>query len=306
MPTPSSPSTPQRRPADGRAPGRVPDTGVEGGPADVALDYVRANLAAFGLTGTDLDDLVLVRRVTSVDGLQRLFWQQRAHGVPALGSGLRANVTADGRLINIAGSPVSGISGTPVAARLTAGQARVAALAVRGWRRYPRSRVPAGRPLHHDIRGRRQRRTRRPRRCAQRPRWETTVKVDGSHTYRVVVDAASGRTLLRRNLVQSAAASASTGTTRAHPGGTRSLVQIPPEWVTSTTALTGPNVHAFADVNDNDVADAGEETPPSTPPDIWSYGLTTFPDNIGGGPTGACTADFPCTWDPGTTSPPRR
>ena len=33
-------------------------------------------------------------------------------------------------------------------------------------------------------------------------------------------------------------------------------------------------------------------------PTSGSYGLTTFPDNIGGGPTGACTADFPCTWDP--------
>ena len=102
-----------------------------------------------------------------------------------------------------------------------------------------------------------------------------------------------------RNLTQSAA---SERIHRYYPGapqgGTRSLVQIPPEWVTSTTALTGPNVHAFADLNDNDVADAGEETAPSTPPDIWSYGLTTFPDNIGGGPTGACTADFPCTWDP--------
>ena len=43
-------------------------------------------------------------------GSQRLFWQQRADGVPALDSGLRANLTADGRLINIAGSPVSGIA----------------------------------------------------------------------------------------------------------------------------------------------------------------------------------------------------
>ena len=70
--------------------------------------------------------------MTSGDGLLRLFWQQRAGGVPALGSGLRANFTADGRLINLAGSPVSGISSVPVAARLTAGQARVAAYAGAG------------------------------------------------------------------------------------------------------------------------------------------------------------------------------
>ncbi len=52
---------------------------------------------------------MLVRRVDSGDGLLRLFWQQRVDGVPALGSGLRANFTADGRLINLAGSPVSGV-----------------------------------------------------------------------------------------------------------------------------------------------------------------------------------------------------
>ena len=118
--------------------------------ADIALGYVRANRAAFGLSEADIDNLVLVRRVTSVGGLQRLFWQQRAvGGVPALDSGLRANVTADGRLVNVAGSPVSGVAAVQPAARLTSSQARVAALRGAVLRRSRRRREPAttsGRP----------------------------------------------------------------------------------------------------------------------------------------------------------------
>ena len=97
-------------------------------PARVALGFVRRYRAAFGLTRADIDGLVLVRRIRSGEGLQRLFWQQRADGVPALDSGLRANLTADGRLINLAGSPVSGIAALRVAPTVTGAQARAVAL----------------------------------------------------------------------------------------------------------------------------------------------------------------------------------
>ncbi len=268
-------------------------------PADIALGYVRANRAAFGLSAADLANLVLVRRVTSVGGLQRLFWQQRVRGVPALDSGLRANVTKNGRLINIAGSPVSGLQSVRVTPRLTAGQARVAALGGVGVAAKPSVARPTADARSSTafasgdsaalgvLAGARNSLV-----------WDTTVKVDTAHTYRVVVDATTGRTLLRRNLTQHASARIHRYYPGAPEGGTRDLVSIPSGWVTSTTALTGPNVHAFADLNDNDVADAGEETPPSTPPDVWNYALTTFADTIGGGPAGACTAGFPCTWDP--------
>ncbi|MDX6377521.1 MAG: extracellular elastinolytic metalloproteinase, partial [Gaiellaceae bacterium] len=268
--------------------------------AAVALGYVRANRAAFGLTAADIDGLVLVRRVTTVGGLQRLFWQQRVQGIPALDSGLRANVTADGRLVNVAGSPVSGVSSVRVTPRLSAAQARAAALAGVGVSARPSVARPTGDTRSTTkfssgdsaalgvLAG-----------ATKRLVWDTTVKVDASHTYRAVVDAATGRTLLRRNLVQHIASE------RVHfnypgaaDGGARNLVHIPPQWVASTTALTGPNVHAFADLNDNDIADAGEETPPSTPPDIWNFPLITETDHLGGGPAGACTATFICTWDP--------
>lgn len=127
-------------------------------------------------------------------------------GVPAPDSGLRANLTADGRLINIAGSPVYGLQGVRVAPRLSAGQARVAALGGVGVAAKPTVAGPGADARSSTsfaggdkaalvvLAGARSALV-----------WDTTIMVDGAHTYRVVVDAATGRTLLRRNLTQHAA-----------------------------------------------------------------------------------------------------
>ena len=246
-------------------------------PAAVALGYVRANRAAFGLTAADVDGLVLVKRVVSGDGLQRLFWQQRVDGVPALDGGLRANMTADGRLINIAGSPVSGLQSLQVAPLLTAGEARVAALGGVGAAARPSLAQPRAdarstttfasgdRVALGVLAG-----------AGNRLAWDTTVTVDSTHRYRVVVDAATGRTLLRRNLVQHATANIHRNYPGATHGGSQEpLVPFEAGWIApGATTLTGPNVHAFADLVDNDVAGAGEEIAPTTA-ETWNFSLLT-------------------------------
>ncbi len=266
--------------------------------AAIALGYVRANRAAFGLMTADIDNLVLVRRVTSVGGLQRLFWQQRsADGAPALDSGLRANVTADGRLINIAGSPVSGVGSARTAARLTAGQARVAALDGLGVAALPsvaRSRGDLRSPTTFangdraalGVSG-----------VTKQPVWDTTVTVDGTHVYRVIVDAATGQTLMRRNLVQSAAALVHRNYPGAPVGGTQTSITMPSSWIApGATRLIGPNVHSFADLTDDNVAAAGDEIAPSAT-DTWSFPISTLPSNSGSAPPTACVAPYLCTWD---------
>ena len=85
-------------PASSAAPGEAP-------PARVALGYVRSHAAAFGLEAADLETLVLTRQYRSESGMTHLQWAQTYRGIPAFDHGLRANVTADGRLINIGGSP---------------------------------------------------------------------------------------------------------------------------------------------------------------------------------------------------------
>ncbi len=254
--------------------------------ADIALGYVRANRAAFGLAMGDIDNLVLVRRVTTVGGLQRLFWQQRAAGgAPALDSGLRANVTADGRLVNVAGSPVPGVGAVQTPARLNAGQARMSALDSLGAVAVPSVARPRGDVRSTTTFANGDRAALGVSSATRRAAWDTIVKIDGSHTYRVIVDATTGETLLRRNIVQSANATVFRNFPGAALGGVATTVSLDPWLAPGASTLNGPNVHAFADVNDDDFAAVSEETPISG--GNFTYAMTPF---------GACT--FTCTWDP--------
>jgi extracellular elastinolytic metalloproteinase len=273
-------------------------------PARTAIGFVRANRLAFGLTSADVDALVLVKRVRSGDGLQRLFWQQRAGGVPALDSGLRANFTADGSLINLAGSPVSGIQELVTTPRLNGAQARAAAFSGVG------ARVrPALARARHDARatttfaGGDRAALGILAGATNRLVWDTIIRPDATHAYRVAVDARSGRTLLRRNLTANAQATVHRNYPGAPgPGGTEAITPLRvPQWIAGTAqTLSGPNAHVFADLNDNDLPDVGDEIGPSGANADFSYAFTPFGLTIlPNAPAGACTT-FPCSWDPHT------
>ena len=75
-------------------------------PASIALDYVNQNASALGLDAKTVAGLELARDYVDVDGGHHLFFVQKANGIPVFGNGLKANVTSDGRLINVLGSPV--------------------------------------------------------------------------------------------------------------------------------------------------------------------------------------------------------
>jgi extracellular elastinolytic metalloproteinase len=77
-----------------------------GPPAGIALSYVRSHLPAFGLTARDLAQLHLTKDYVDILGTHHLVWEQRVGGIPMFDNGLRANVTKDGRLINVLGSPI--------------------------------------------------------------------------------------------------------------------------------------------------------------------------------------------------------
>ena len=85
-------------------------TGRSARPAKaVAIGYVRSNLTAFGLTKADLKTFRLRQDYVDIAGVHHISWTQAKHGVPVFHNGLRANVTSDGRLVNITGSPVHAI-----------------------------------------------------------------------------------------------------------------------------------------------------------------------------------------------------
>jgi extracellular elastinolytic metalloproteinase len=268
--------------------------------ADVALGFVRANLDAFGLTAADVDNLVLVRRTATVGGIQRLFWQQRARGVPSLDSGLRANVAADGRLINVVGSPSRGVRSATVAPRISPTQARAAALRAVG------TRVAAV-PARRSFDARATTVFANGDRAAlgvlaaagNRVAWETVVRADDGRTYRAVVDAASGETLFRRTLTQNATARVHRNFPGAAAGGTRDIVTFPADWIApGAMTLTGPYAHAFADLNDSQAADGGEEAAPLIP-DVWDFGLFIDLTQTGDADGTALCGVFICTWNAG-------
>ena len=108
-------------------------TGPSAGAAKaVAMDYVRANLAAFGLSQSDLRTFHLRSDYVDIIGTHHLSWVQRVGGVQAFPNGLKANVTREGRLINVSGSPASGLSLPTASARLDATAAIAAARSAAG------------------------------------------------------------------------------------------------------------------------------------------------------------------------------
>jgi hypothetical protein len=173
-------------------------------PGRIALDYVRARLAAFGLTRSDLQTLRLRRDYVDVLGTHHLSWIQRAGGIAVFGSGLSASVTADGRLVNVTGSPVHGLAAPEEAVRLDRAEAIAAARAAAG-SAAPTATDSAERVLFPTARD-------------VRAAWRTITRISDSETNLSIVDAATGEILWRANLT----AADSVGTGQAveyYPGG---------------------------------------------------------------------------------------
>ena len=70
-------------------------------PERIVRDYLTAHADLYGNT----ESLRLVRSYTSRDRVRKLIFEQRAGGVPVLDGELVANVTTDGRLVNVLGAP---------------------------------------------------------------------------------------------------------------------------------------------------------------------------------------------------------
>src|SRR4051812_38645384 len=99
-----------------------------GGPDKIALGFVRANSAAFGLDAGDLARLAVAQRYTTKRGLTHIDFVQRYRGIDAFDNGLRVNLIR-GRLVNVAGSPQPDLAVSSTKPRLSAAMAVGRALA---------------------------------------------------------------------------------------------------------------------------------------------------------------------------------
>ena len=246
---------------------------------NVALGYVRAHADVFGLSATDLSRLVLARDYVDIEGIHHLAFVQMVDGVPLFGNGLEANVTRDGRLINVTGSPVPGLHAP---AALRAGLSVDAAIRVAkkdvGEKQVAPAKGDTGKPvLFHTAGG--------TRRAIQ------TVTMSASRPTLDIIDAETGRVLYRDDLSSDLTGADGTGTPTAgaarsakavshtadqadvfdyYPGapgkaGRPHTVSLNrPGWLPKgSVVLFGNNTHSYSDVNDNNSADSNEEISPA-------------------------------------------
>ncbi|AGL16817.1 M36 family metallopeptidase [Actinoplanes sp. N902-109] len=242
-----------------------------------AVQVARAYLTAHAdLFGVDPAALTLRRDYVDVDGTHHLSFLQRVGSVPVFGNGIRADVARSGALIQMTGSPVRQLPSGLAAAKLTAGQALdTARRNVRETRSTPSDKAQL---------------VAFPTASGVRLGYQTLTMQTG---YLHVVDAQTGRILYRQSITDNEAAPDALvwdNYPGAPAGGKQRPVSLR-KWLSPDAKnLTGASSHVFSDLNDNNVADAGEEVGPSSP-GHFRYPLQEF-----GGPL--CSAQYRCTWDP--------
>ena len=239
----------------------------------IALNYVTTNASALGLTAQGLQALSLRKDYVSIDGTHHLSFVQKINGIPVFGNGLKVNVTKNGQVINVVGSPLANTSVASASPSIVAGEA-IAKARLDAGLSVARVSSDSAQPVYFRTVG------------GTRIAYGTIVGA-GSQMYQSVVDGQSGRVLYRRSLVNSANGLVLDYYPNAPNGGTFHTVDLNQNgWLPAKAhTLTGPNVHEYSDINDNNQPDGGEPTLPG------SYPMVTFSP-------AACVAGFPCTWDP--------
>ena len=256
-------------------------------PATIALDYVRAHPRTFELDDNDLAGLRLRRAYRSGGGDVHLQWEQLYRGIPVFGPGLRANVASDGRLINVGAGALPDPGASSIEPRLSALDALLAAARAAG------APLAPGHPGAPQGNERATTFTSGDRASltlfgGDRLAWRVLLRSDPTHVYDAVVDADSGESLYRVNLVKEAADDASVF--QNYPGATAGGVQVTRSltpWLSepARTRLFGQNAWVYGDPTDDDDGVGtdpgpapGDEIPPgagAVPDDEWTYPQTT-------------------------------
>jgi len=281
-------------------------------PAQIALDYVRAHRDVFELTDDDIAALGTPTDVVSSGGTHHLRWTQSHDGVPVTGAGLRAHVSADGRLLAVQGSPLPDTS-------VATTSPRVSAAAALGRVRRDGGAGGAAPAVTRSFTGP-QRATRFsddstarlvvfPTPSGNRLAWSVVSDLAVDRYYAYLIDATTGAVLKRSNLVRHAAASGhgrvwsyapSDGPNeRMRAGYAQEMQPFGSDWIDDgETRLYGNNAWVYSDLDDDDLRGAGEEVVASLGVDlgdgkpVWDY---PFQDANAGG-WDYCSAAYPCSW----------
>jgi extracellular elastinolytic metalloproteinase len=266
-------------------------------PESVALSYVRDHAGVFRLSAADVDGLELRKDYVDIAGTHHLSYVQSVDGVPVFGNGLKAHVSRDGRLIGVDGSPLASVPASLVAPKISASQARSAAIGdVFGTASAAKATTSSGATKSTVFAGGdRAQLVVFATVAGPRTAWQTITSPSKSEMYLHVIDAESQRVLYRRSLVQHDEALVRDHYPGAARGGNAKMVRLPTSWLPNNSPRLAGNVaHVYSDVNDSDNAQASEEVAPSGPRK-WAYPLQRL--DLGGD-----CAEWVCTWDPSTAN----
>ncbi|GIG61432.1 hypothetical protein Lfu02_58040 [Longispora fulva] len=250
-------------------------------PAAVALGYLRDHPDLFGLSAREVAALTLRRAYTDPEGTHHLSFTQHVGAVPVFGNGVRAHVSRDGRLAQVDGSPVRLLPASLPKPRLTAADARSAAT-----RDAPSHAAPGRGP------GSSAQLVVFPTAEGPRLGWQVTRYAEG---FLHVIDADTGRVLLRRDLEQHDTGLAWDRHPGAPTGGKQQVRDLTgPGWLPAgARTLSGDVAHVYLDLDDDDTAAPAEEVRPSSP-GRFHYPFHDLTRAVGA----PCAAAYPCTWDP--------
>jgi len=270
-------------------------------PAHIALRYVRNHPGLFRLDAGALAALKLRKDYVDVSGTHHLSFQQVRSGIPVFGNGLKANISRNGRIISIQGSPLASVSDLTAAPAISAAAARAAALKnVQATSAAKPAALRFGARHTTQFSGGDQAslvyfRTASGTRLA----WQTQVSARASELYTSVVDAATGQVLYRKSLVNTDNSTVWENYPGAPVGGTQQVVNFTARgWLSATAKnnikLLGPNAHVYTDINDDNTANPGEEVR-SNQGRSFHFPFVSFPSTAT-----PCTGPFPCSWAPNT------
>jgi hypothetical protein len=287
---------------------------AQGRARDIALSYVRRNASAFGVDGNDLDG-VRVDREYRWHGIRHVQMRQVRDGLPVLDAGVAANVTGDGRLINVVGSPAADPGASSTAPAVGAADAVRDVLRGAGSaRRVSGGRQGSGPQRLTTFSGGHE--ASLGLADGDRLAWSVLAMADSQHVYDALVDARTGEVISRRNMVQSASGTVLDYYPGADAGGTPEVEQFrtdgPDPWLTRPDGLEGDNSLVYSDEQDDIFTGygSGSGTPlpqpgPSdlVPPDsgttlddaTWNFTPTLFP--LDDGETRRFCPPSGCTWN---------
>jgi extracellular elastinolytic metalloproteinase len=242
---------------------------TSGRPMDLAMAFIRSNVAALGLEPSDLQGYVVSDVVHSrVTGATRIYLQQRHAGIPVYNAQLQVNMNRDGRIISVNNSFLPGLAqsvrslkpGMQLAAAVNAA-AKFSGIAVP-------TQSTKGRLMLLPI-----------RRGEARLVWNFQINtLDEQHTWDFTVDADTGQvwtrfdgTVADQYRVYPQPTESPTHTSPLPPSDGRTLVVNPANSVASPfgwhdtnaaagaefTTTQGNNVEAYTDTDNNNSPDAG-------------------------------------------------